>query len=108
LTYLGLDHFFDWDSIVEDVLERRFVTAGFAALLCLAPLAATSTRTMARRLGRRWKALHRLVYIATALTFIHWIFSAFDVIPAIAHLVVIVALESVRVFFNSSEKRASR
>jgi sulfoxide reductase heme-binding subunit YedZ len=73
LTYLGLDHFFDWDSIVEDVLERRFVTAGFAALLCLAPLAATSTRAMARRLGRKWKVLHRLVYVAATLGVVHFL-----------------------------------
>jgi sulfoxide reductase heme-binding subunit YedZ len=72
LTFVGLDHFFDWDSIVEDVVERRFVTAGFAAFLCLAPLAATSTAGMMKRLGRRWNVLHRLVYVAAALAVAHF------------------------------------
>ncbi|MCH7645242.1 MAG: sulfoxide reductase heme-binding subunit YedZ [Myxococcales bacterium] len=73
LTYLGLEHFFDWQLIVEDVLERRYVTAGFAAFLCLVPLAVTSTRAMVRRLGRRWVSLHRLVYLAAALGVIHFL-----------------------------------
>ena len=73
LTYLVLDHFFDWRLIVEDVLERRYVTAGFSAFLCLVPLAATSTRAMIRRLGRRWIPLHRLAYLAAALGVIHFL-----------------------------------
>jgi sulfoxide reductase heme-binding subunit YedZ len=73
LTYLVLEHFFDWRSIAEDVLERRYVTAGFAAFLCLVPLAVTSTDAMVRRLGRRWNALHRLVYAAAALGVVHFL-----------------------------------
>lgn len=72
LTYLWLEHFFDWQLIVEDVLERRYITAGMAAVLCLVPLAATSTRGMARRLGRHWKTLHRLSYVAATLGVIHF------------------------------------
>ncbi|MBW2543763.1 MAG: sulfoxide reductase heme-binding subunit YedZ [Deltaproteobacteria bacterium] len=72
-TFLALDHFFDWRSIVEDVLERRYVTAGFSAFLCLVPLAATSTRAMMRRLGRRWVPLHRLAYLAAALGVVHFL-----------------------------------
>jgi sulfoxide reductase heme-binding subunit YedZ len=97
----------DLASIIEDSLTFEMWT-GWLALLVFLLLAITSNDRAVAWLKRRWKALHRLVYVATALTFIHWIFSAFDVVPAIAHLVVIVAFESVRVFFNSSEKRASR
>ncbi len=97
----------DLASIVEDSLGFEMWT-GWLALLVFLLLAATSNDRAVAWLKRRWKTLHRLVYVATALTFVHWIFSAFDVVPAIAHLMVIVALESVRVFFNSSEKRASR
>ena len=97
----------DLASIIEDSLGFEMWT-GWLALLVFLLLAITSNDRAVAWLKRRWKALHRLVYVATALTFIHWIFSAFDVVPAIAHLAVIVALESVRVFFNSSEKRASR
>jgi sulfoxide reductase heme-binding subunit YedZ len=73
LTYLGLDHAFEWRLITEDVLERRYVTAGFAAFLCLVPLAITSTRAMIRRLGRRWNSLHRLAYLAALLAVTHFL-----------------------------------
>jgi sulfoxide reductase heme-binding subunit YedZ len=97
----------DLASIIEDSLGFEMWT-GWLALLIFLLLAITSNDRAVAWLKRRWKTLHRLVYAAAALTFIHWIFSAFDVVPAIAHLAVIVALESVRVFLNPSEKRASR
>jgi sulfoxide reductase heme-binding subunit YedZ len=97
----------DLASIIEDSLGFEMWT-GWLALLILLLLAITSNDRAVAWLKRRWKTLHRLVYVAAALTFIHWIFSAFDVVPAIIHLVVIVALESVRLFSNPSEKRASR
>ncbi len=73
VTFIVLEHFFDWELIVEDVLERRYVTVGFAALLCLVPLAVTSTRAMMRRLGRRWNTLHRLAYLAGVLGTVHFL-----------------------------------
>ncbi len=73
LIYLGLEHLFDWQLIVEDALKRRYVWVGFAAFLCLVSLAVTSTRAMIRRLGRRWVLLHRLVYLAAALGVIHFL-----------------------------------
>lgn len=62
LTWAVLDQGLMWSAIVEDVVERPFITIGFLALLLLIPLAVTSTRGMMRRLGRRWQQLHRLVY----------------------------------------------
>ena len=73
LTYLVLDQFFDWSAIAEDVAKRPYAMAGFFAFLCLAPLAATSTRAMARRLGRRWKTLHRLAYVAATAAVVHFV-----------------------------------
>lgn len=72
LAYVGLDYFFDWHAIVENVAERPFVTAGFAGFLCMLPLALTSTRGWIRRLGRRWADLHRLVYIAGLAGVVHY------------------------------------
>jgi len=61
--------FFWWDrdhsvaSTVEEIVERRYLQIGFAALVLMIPLAVTSTDAMVRRLGaKRWKLLHRLVY----------------------------------------------
>jgi sulfoxide reductase heme-binding subunit YedZ len=72
-TYLILDLGLDPSILLEDVLERPYVTAGFTAFVLLVPLAATSTRGMARRLGRHWKTLHRLVYLAGVCAVVHFL-----------------------------------
>lgn len=71
-TWLVLDQGAYWPAIVEDIGKRPFITIGFAALVLLVPLAATSTNAMMRRLGRRWKQLHRLVYVIAALGVWHY------------------------------------
>ncbi len=70
--YIGLDQVFAWSFIVEDVVERPFITVGFAAWLILLALAVTSTRGWIRRLGRRWTLLHRGAYLAAVLGVIHY------------------------------------
>ena len=73
LTYLVLDHFFWWEGIVEDIVERPYVTVGFTSFLLLIPLAATSTKGWIKRLGgRNWNRLHRLIYFAAAGGVIHY------------------------------------
>jgi sulfoxide reductase heme-binding subunit YedZ len=65
LTYLVLDQFFDWESIIKDIIKRPYVTVGFPAFLLMVPMAVTSTDAMIRRLGgKRWRLLHRLVYLS--------------------------------------------
>jgi sulfoxide reductase heme-binding subunit YedZ len=83
-TWLVLDNFFDWSAMLEDVAKRRYITVGFAAFLCLVPLAATSTRAAVRRLGRRWVTLHRLVYVAALGGVVHswWLVKADILAPA--------------------------
>jgi sulfoxide reductase heme-binding subunit YedZ len=74
LFYVGVDKFFDGRTIAADLTKRPFIMVGFAALLCLLPLAVTSTDGWVRRLGyRRWKALHRLAYLAAALAVVHFL-----------------------------------
>ena len=73
-TYVGVDQFFDFGEIGRDIVKRKFITVGMAAFLLLVPLAITSTARMTKRLGaRRWKRLHRLVYVAAAAGVIHFI-----------------------------------
>ena len=65
LSYVVATHFFDWAAILKDIYKRNYITVGMAVFLILAPMAATSTAGMVKRLGaRRWKKLHRLVYLA--------------------------------------------
>lgn len=70
--YLVLDRALDASMIVRDIAKRPYITLGFTALLLLVPLAATSTNRMMRRLGRRWKRLHRLVYPIAVLAAWHY------------------------------------
>lgn len=60
-----------WQELWTDILERPYITVGFTAFLLLLPLAITSTYGWQRRLGRRWKQLHKLVYIAAILALTH-------------------------------------
>ena len=71
-TYVVLDLFFDFSLVAEDILERPYITVGFTAFLLLIPLAATSTKRMIRRLGRRWQMLHRLIYVVVPLGVLHF------------------------------------
>ena len=57
--------------LVEELVERPYITVGFAALLLMLPLAVTSTRAIQRRLGRRWLQLHRLIYVSSLLVCAH-------------------------------------
>ena len=74
-SYVTFRRVFDVDEIVRDIAERPFMTVGFAALLLMIPLAVTSTNAMVRRLGaRRWRLLHRLVYVIAPLGVLHYWF----------------------------------
>jgi methionine sulfoxide reductase heme-binding subunit len=73
LTYLGPDQSFNLSGMWDDVAKRKFITVGFLALVLMIPLAATSTAGMIRRLGgKRWQALHRLIYACAILGVIHY------------------------------------
>lgn len=72
LIYLGLDQGFAWSFILEDVTDRPFITVGMGALFLLVPLALTSTKGWIRRLGKRWRQLHRLVYPAAGMGVLHF------------------------------------
>ncbi len=72
-SWIGLDQFFAWPHIWADIVKRPFITIGMLAFVLLAPLAATSTSRMIKRLGaKRWKRLHMLVYPAAALASLHF------------------------------------
>jgi len=72
LTYFVLDQFFDFDAIIEDIIERPYITVGFTAFVLLIPLAVTSTKKMVARLGNNWRRLHSLIYIIAGLGILHY------------------------------------
>jgi sulfoxide reductase heme-binding subunit YedZ len=74
LTYIWLDKFFDLHEMLADIAKRRFITVGFTGFLLLSPLALTSTKGWIRRLGgKRWQAVHRLIYAAAICGLIHYL-----------------------------------
>lgn len=75
LIWMSLLLAFRWFAIGEELIERPFISAGFASLLILVALGITSPRAMVRRMGRNWKRLHRLIYPAAILGIVHltWI-----------------------------------
>jgi len=84
-------------DVVAEAAELAIAT-GWAALLVMLLLAATSNDASVRLLQRRWKSLHRAAYVAAALTFAHWILAAFDPIPGAIHLGVLASLEAIRLW----------
>ena len=73
-TYIWLDKFFNLHEMLADVAKRKFITVGFTAFVLLIPLAVTSTAGWIRRLGgKRWQALHRLIYFSAIAGVIHYL-----------------------------------
>ena len=98
LTYAVLDQGLLLSAVLEDVLERPYITLGFAVFLMLIPLAATSTDGMIRRLGvKRWRRLHRLVYPAALGGLFHflWLVKA-DLREPLVHLAILLLLLAFR------------
>ena len=65
--------------ILRDIGERRAMSVGLLAFALLIPLALTSTNGWQKRLGRRWKVLHRLVYFAVPLSILHYFWLERDI-----------------------------
>ena len=92
--WLVFDHGLDLGAMFEDILDRPYITLGFSALVLLVPLALTSNQASIRRLGRRWRALHQLVYLIVVLAILHfiWLVKADYLEPGIYAIITIVLL----------------
>lgn len=71
--YFWIDQSLLWTEILADIVKRPYITVGFSAFVILIPLALTSTKGMMRRLGKRWKKLHRGIYLSAGLGVIHFL-----------------------------------
>jgi sulfoxide reductase heme-binding subunit YedZ len=78
LTFAGWDYAFDLKLLGPAIFGQRFVLPGAAAFLILLLLAATSTRRWQERLGKKWKWLHRLSYLAGVLVIVHFLWLTKD------------------------------
>jgi sulfoxide reductase heme-binding subunit YedZ len=97
LNYLALDQGFAWSFIIEDIVERPFITLGALALLGLLALGITSTANWRRRLGRRWQQLHYLVYpIAILGCWHYWWQVKEDISTPVIYTLILAVLLSTR------------
>ena len=99
LTYALLDVQLDWGDLKKDLMKRPYIMVGMAALVCMVPLALTSTRNSIRRLGgRRWYRLHQLIYPIAVLGVIHfWMGVKRDISDPVIFAVIVAALLGWRV-----------
>jgi len=94
-------------AVWDDVYKRPFITIGFTALVLMLPLAITSTAGWIRRLGgKRWAALHRLVYITGVAAVVHyyWLVKA-DVSRPLTYAAVVAVLLGLRVYWARTQSR---
>jgi sulfoxide reductase heme-binding subunit YedZ len=99
LTYALLDVQLDWGELMKDLAKRPYIMIGMAALLCMVPLALTSTRNSIRRLGgKRWNRLHKLIYLIAVLGVIHyWMAVKKDITDPLIYAVLVALLLGWRV-----------
>jgi len=101
LTYIVLDHFFDINFIIKDIIKRPFITFGFMSFVFLIPLVITSPKKMLKKIGFKiWKKIHYLIYPAALLSGVHFymLVRANKIEPAI-YIFLILVLLSYR-FYN--------
>ena len=91
------------DAILFD-LRLAEILVGWIALALFVPLAVTSSDIATRALGRLWKRLHRLVYPAAILTFLHWVLASFDPTTAYIHIAILFAIELVRIGLENRQR----
>jgi sulfoxide reductase heme-binding subunit YedZ len=109
LVWILIDHYFNWGQMLADLVKRRYITVGMAALLLLIPLAITSTNGMVKRLGgNAWRRLHRLVYLIGLLAALHFLWLAKGFRPdAFLYAGILGLLLGVRLF-DVLRRRAAR
>lgn len=77
LIFFSLDRGFSIASTLSEMVKRKYLLVGLTGLLVMVPLAVTSTNAMIKRLGgKRWRALHRLAYVAGLAGVIHYFMQA--------------------------------
>lgn len=109
LSYALIDQRLDARAIFEDIIERPYITLGITGLVLLIPLAVTSTNAMVRRLGRRWRTLHRLVYVIAILGVWHfWWQVKQDILEPLIYAAILAVLLGFRVWHHQREKALQR
>ena len=101
LTYVGIDHRFNWQPILNDVVKKKYIFVGFSAWVLLIPLTITSSQKMIILLKQNWKKLHRLIYVIAILGSLHFIWLSKTIyFKPLIYFVLITVLLALRINFK--------
>lgn len=93
MNFVILDYYFDWGTILQEIIKRPAITFGMAAIILLIPLAVTSTKGWIKRLGKKWITLHQSIYLIGILAVVHNIMMVkADLFQPLVHLSLLVIL----------------
>lgn len=106
LTYIVLDHFFNWKFIIKDIVKRPFITFGFINFILFLPLVFTSNNAMIKKLTFKiWKKIHYLIYIIAPLAALHYyLLTKADKTESLIYLGIILALLLWRFYYKIIKK----
>lgn len=95
----------DITELFTEVIKRPYISVGMLAFVLMIPLVVTSNRVMQRKLGRRWKKLHRLVYPISILAIIHFIWqSKSDLNEPLIYAIWLIVMLGSRLFLINKQK----
>ncbi|MBD42206.1 MAG: sulfoxide reductase heme-binding subunit YedZ [Pelagibacteraceae bacterium] len=109
ISYVFLDHFFNWEYILKDIYKRPFITLGFLSFVLLIPLAITSNNKAVRKLKYKvWKNIHRIIYPVSILGGFHYfLLTKSDKTEPLIYLIIIFFLLIFRIVYFFSKKLSS-
>jgi len=92
--FVAVDYSLDWGQVFSTIIEKRFTIIGALTFLLMVPLALTSTTGWQKRMGKKWKSLHKLAYVIAPLAVIHyaWALKADIFLPLLFGSIILILL----------------
>jgi sulfoxide reductase heme-binding subunit YedZ len=108
LTYIVFDHFFDWRTIIDDIIGHPYIAVGALGFILMCPLAITSFKALQKRMGQSWVSLHRLIYFIAVCGIVHywWLVKA-DYLQPIIYGSILAALFADRIYWFFKKRVAN-
>ena len=106
LSYLGFMLAWDWGQLLDDLYKRSYIVVGAMALSIMIALGVTSPKVAMRKMGRSWRKLHQLVYVAAILATVHyiWLVKSDYTEPAVYGVILFILLLLRMPVFTRSKK----
>ena len=93
VTYIAFELQFEWLIIAQEIVKRPFIVVGMLAILLLFSLTLTSSKSIQKRMGKKWQTLHNWIYIAAPLTLLHYIWAVkSDIVQPMLYIFVMILL----------------